>query len=78
MRVCASVFAFAFACACACAFAFACACAFAFAFACACMHTTVTTTAETSVVGFIGFHQTKTHLESGNYYADFQIVCVFK
>ena len=29
-----------------------------------------TATAATSVVSFIGFHPTKSHLEDGNYYAD--------
>ena len=33
-------------------------------------HTAVTAKAETSVVSFIGFHPTQTHIDSGNYYAD--------
>jgi len=32
-------------------------------------HTSVTVTAETSVIGFIGSHPIKSHLEGGNYYA---------
>lgn len=42
---------------------------------CILLHTGVTATKETSVVKFVGFHWTQTHLEGGNCYAD---VIIFK
>ena len=43
---------------------------------CILSHTSVTATAETSVVTFIGFHATKPHLECGNYYTDTFFYCL--